>query len=102
MRRGSHASGVLKVILSVLFAASMMLADATPAAATAVTPVQPAAAAAPAKKADEDKMVCKTEAVTGSLFPKKTCRLKSEFAHEQQEQRQNLQRMQNQLGARSN
>lgn len=84
------------MILSALFAASMLLADAAPAAAAA-TPAQPAAAAAPAKKADEDKVICRTEAVTGSLFPKKTCRLKSEFAREQQEQREALQKMQREI-----
>lgn len=84
------------MILSVLFAATMMLADAAPAAAATATPAQPAAAA-PAKKTVEDKLVCKTEAVTGSLFPKKTCRLQSEFARQQEEQRRELQKMQREI-----
>ena len=85
------------MILSAILAATMMLAETTPAAATAATAVQPAAAPTPAKKPVEDKLVCKTESVTGSLFPKKTCRHQSEFAHDQQEQRQELQRMQREV-----
>jgi uncharacterized protein (DUF2147 family) len=82
-----------------MLAATMMLADTTPAAATAATTATPAPAAA--AKPEKEKVVCKTEVVTGSLFPKKTCRSVAEFSREQQEQRQNLERMQNNLGQTS-
>ena len=81
-----------------MFAAAMMLAEAAPAAATAAA--VPPAAAAPAKKV-EDRLICRTESVTGSLMPKKTCRLASESARERQEQRQNLEKMQNNLALTS-
>lgn len=52
-------------------------------ALAAETAPAPATAAAPASSAttakSEDPMVCKTEQVTGSRFPKKVCRLKSEI-----------------------
>ena len=80
-----------------MLAATIMLADATPTAAATTTPATPAAAAKPAAKtdkADADKVVCKTEAVTGSLFPKKTCRSAKDSAQIQQEERANLEKIQ--------
>jgi predicted secreted protein len=56
-----------------LLALLVTLAAATPEAA----PAQAAPAQA-AKKPAADEMVCKTEQVTGSMFPKKICRKKSE------------------------
>ena len=88
------------MILSAMFAATILLADTTPAAAAAAATVSPATvAAAPAKdaKAAKPKMVCRTEAVTGSMFPKKTCYAVDEMAQRKQEERANLQRMQNQV-----
>lgn len=82
-----------------MLAATIMLADTTPVAATAATTPAPAATAAPTKaaaKASDDKVVCKTEAVTGSLFPKKTCYSTKELAQRQQEERANLQKIQEQ------
>ena len=95
--------GSVPVILITLFAASMMLADAGPAAATTAAAVPPAAAA-PAKvvKTEKPKLICKTEAVTGSLMPKKTCYTADDYAQRQQDERQNLERMQNQLPIKSN
>jgi len=63
------------VILSALFAASVLLADVTPAAAAATaTPAPaPAMAAAPAEKAPEGRLVCHSESQPGSLIAKKTC-----------------------------
>ncbi|MGZ3403540.1 MAG: hypothetical protein ACXWKN_10060 [Phenylobacterium sp.] len=82
-----------------MLAATIMLADTTPAAATAATTPARAATAAPAKdaaKATGDRVVCKTEVVTGSMFPKKTCYSTKDFAQRQQEERANLQKMQEQ------
>ncbi|HEV2531122.1 hypothetical protein [Phenylobacterium sp.] len=64
-----------------LLALLVSLAAATPDAAPATTAAPPAAAAPakPPQKAAADDVVCKTEAVTGSMFPKKICRKKSEM-----------------------
>jgi hypothetical protein len=83
-----------------MFAATILMADTTPAAAAATT-VSPATVTAPTTKdakADKPRLICKTEAVTGSLFPKKTCYASDDLAQRRQEERANLQRMQNQLG----
>jgi len=95
------------VILSAMIAATLMLADTTPAAAAAATTAHPAPAAAPAAstapaKKPKDRLICRSEAVTGSLMPKKTCYLESERAQIRQDQRQNLERMQNNLGQTTN
>jgi len=86
------------MILSSLIAASLLLADAAPAAASST--VSPATVTAPAKAppANKPRVVCKTESVTGSLMPKKTCYTTDDLAQRQQDERQNLQKMQNQLG----
>jgi hypothetical protein len=88
------------VILSAMLAASLMLADATPAAAAATTTagVTAKAAATPAKPA-EDKLICRSESVTGSLMPKKVCRRASDMARDRQDQRENLERIQREVGA---
>ena len=64
-----------------LLALLVSLAAATPDAAPATTASPPAAAAPakPAQKAAADEMICKTEQVTGSMFPKKICRKKSDM-----------------------
>jgi hypothetical protein len=87
-----------------MIAATLMLADATPAAATAAQPAQPAAAAAAATPATpakpvEDKLICRSEEVTGSLMPKKVCRRASDIARDRQDQRENLERIQREVGA---
>jgi invasion protein IalB len=64
------------VILSALIAATMMLADTTPAAAaaaTTATPATPASAEAPAKKPEEGRLVCRSESQPGTLMTKKVC-----------------------------
>jgi invasion protein IalB len=58
------------VILSALFAAGVLLADVTPAAANAAAAVPPAAEA---EKKPEDRLVCHNEAQPGSLMTKKVC-----------------------------
>jgi invasion protein IalB len=58
-----------------MLAATVLMADTTPAAAAAAaTTATPAAtpAAAPSKT-EQPKLICKTEPVLGSLMPKKTC-----------------------------
>jgi 3-oxoacyl-ACP reductase-like protein len=82
-----------------MLAATLLMAD-TPAAAAAATTVTPATvngAAAPAKTDDKPKLICKTEAVTGSLMPKKTCYNSDQMAQRRQDERANLERIQNQL-----
>jgi hypothetical protein len=84
-----------------MLAATVLMADTTPAAATATTTVSPATvngAAAPAKTAEKPKLICKTEAVTGSLFPKKSCYTSDQLAQRRQDERENLEKMQNQVG----
>ena len=99
------------MILSAMLAATIMLAETTPAAATAaaVSPaattaaaVSPAAAAAAPDKAKKPRVVCRSESVTGSLMPKKTCYTTDDFAQRQQDERQNLERMQNQQPIKTN
>ena len=75
------------MILSAMLVATIMLADTTPAVASAATTVTPAAVTAPAAKAKTDKprLICRSESVTGSLFPKKTCYTSDETAQRQQD-----------------
>ena len=84
------------MLFSAMIAAAFMLADTTPAAAAApATPAAPAAAAAaPAEKAEKPKMICKSEAVIGSLMPKKTCYTEDQMAQRRQAERQNLEQIQ--------
>lgn len=57
----------------------VVLAAATPdASSVQAAPASATAPAKPAQKAAGDEIVCKTEQVTGSMFPKKICRKKSE------------------------
>jgi len=96
-----------------MFAASILLADTTPAAAAAANAVTPPAAAtdtvspatvtaAPkAAPANKPRVVCRTEPVTGSMFPKKTCYTTDDMAQRKQDERANLEHMQNNLGLQS-
>jgi invasion protein IalB len=84
-----------------MLAATVLMADTTPAAAAAATTVTPAsapAAAAPAKTADKPKLICKTEPVIGSLISKKTCYTSDQMAQRRQDERENLEKMQTQIG----
>jgi hypothetical protein len=91
------------VILSAMLAATILLADATPAAAAAATTVSPATVTATAKdaKANKPRLICKTEPVTGSMFPKKTCYASDDMAQRRQDERANLERIQSQIGLQS-
>ena len=88
------------MILSAMFAATILMADTTPAAAAAANSVSPATvtAAPKAAPANKPRLICKTESVTGSLMPKKTCYNSDDLAQRKQEERANLEKMQNQLG----
>lgn len=97
-----------------MFAATILLADTTPAAATAAATVTPATVAAPAPvaaapipaaqvaKTEKPRMICRTDPVTGSLFPKKTCYAADDYARNQEEQRRNLEQMQSNRPIKSN
>lgn len=82
---------MLLVVLAAL-AASTPSDTATPSASS---PTAPAAAAAPASSKKSD-MVCKTEEVTGSRFPKKVCYSKAEAEERQRLEQEQLR--QNQSG----
>jgi len=80
-------------MISVLFAAAMLLADTTAAA----QPAQPAKteAAAPQKaKDDPNTVVCRSEPVLGSRMPVKRCRTKGDMAAQKLEDRQAIERAQ--------
>jgi hypothetical protein len=79
-----------------MLAATVLMADTTPAASTAAaaTAKTAEAPAAAAKKTEKPKLICKTETVTGSLMPKKTCYNSDDLAQRQQDERQNLERIQ--------
>ncbi len=80
-----------------LLAATVLLADVTPAATPAAAPAAKAAAAPTTaqKAADSNsKLVCKSEAVLGSRMPVKKCRTVGDAAAEKLEAQQALERMQ--------
>ncbi len=93
-----------------LLAASVLMAESSTALQTATsapTGAQPQAAAAPAdqsakpKKQASNALVCKNEPVLGSRLPTKRCRTAEQVAAQQQEDQQNLDKMQR-TGAPSN
>jgi hypothetical protein len=78
-------------MISVLFAAALLLADTTAAA----QPAPPAKAEAPEKaKDDSNAMVCRSEPVLGSRMPVKRCRTKGDMAAQKLEDRQAIERAQ--------
>ena len=87
-----------------LLAATVLMADATTALqstpSTSTTNAQPQAAAAAAepnakpKKQAGNTLVCKNEPVLGSRLPTKRCRTTEQMAAQQQEDQQNLDKMQ--------
>ena len=96
-------------MIGIVFAAVVMFADATPAAAPAAAPA-PAPAAAPAKpatgmtvdKASND-FVCHNEEVLGTRFTKKVCRSRSMAEEDKNESRRSLEYMQqNSLAPKGN
>ena len=92
-------------MISALFAAAILLAETTPAAAPAAMPAAPQATAdgAPAvAKVKRDDMLCKQEEVLGTRIPKKVCYTRAEQEARSQQDRQNVERMQSQFGKISN
>ncbi|MDB5424540.1 MAG: hypothetical protein JWQ29_1956 [Phenylobacterium sp.] len=81
-------------MISVIFAAAVLLADVTPAAGEAATAQAPAAAAPAAKEKDKDALVCHTEATPGSRLPKKTCFRAGDAAQRRLEDRAAVERAQ--------
>lgn len=89
------------MILAIL-AATVLMADSTTALQTApaATGQQPQATAATAeqnakpKKQAGNTLVCKNEPVLGSRLPTKRCRTTEQIAQQQQEDQQNLDKMQ--------
>ena len=91
-------------MLLALLVALAATPDAAPAvgAAPSTTPppaVAPAAPAKSAQKAADSEVICKTEQVTGSIFPKKVCRRKSDAEAARADQQQNLRDVQHVGGA---
>lgn len=74
-----RTSAILSFSGILMLASGPALADPTPAAA-ATTP--PAAAAKQAKAIDDDTVVCKSYAQTGTRLPKKVCLTKAEWFYE--------------------
>jgi hypothetical protein len=81
-----------------LIAATVLMADAG-ASAPANPPAPAAAAAQPAKKAEDKQLVCKSEQVLGSRLPVKKCRTVEQAAQDKQDARDQLDRAQ---GAQAN
>ena len=92
-------------MISVIFAAAIVLAQAAPAADSSAAPsAAPPAAKSPnnvagvtvqgekAKKnaPDPKEVVCHKEAVLGSLFPKTVCAQRQEFAQRTREDQKDL------------
>ena len=97
------------MILIAMFAASMMLAETTPAAATAASAVPTTAPtvtpATVVKKADEKPhLTCTSERVIGTLMPKRTCYTSEQYAQRQKDGREELENIQSQhpMGPKNN
>ncbi|HEY3947823.1 hypothetical protein [Phenylobacterium sp.] len=82
------------MLFSALIAAAAILADGAPAVAatpaTTATPPTATAPATPAAKTEKPRMICKSEAVIGTLMPKKTCYSVDQAKDRQQAERENL------------
>ena len=91
-------------MLAIALAAALSRAE--PSAAESLNTASPAAAKHDFSSAtrngrqaivttkDGDKIVCHTEYVTGSMFPKKTCRSEREIADRRAEERENIEKNQ--------
>jgi len=75
-----------------LIAATLLMADAASAAPTTPPPAAPAAQ--PAKKAEGQQMVCKSEQVIGSRLPVKKCRTVEQAAQDKADAREQLEHAQ--------
>lgn len=92
-------------MISAILSAAILLVQAAPAAdgATPPTPSKPATAVSSvtvtskAKDADDasaNQVVCHSEPVIGSLFPKKVCATRRELSERRQQDQQNAQDLQ--------
>jgi hypothetical protein len=79
-------------MISAVFAAALLLAQAAPAAGADAP--KPVAAAAKAPKVNKDGLVCHTEEILGSRIPQRICFTPEEAAQRQQQDRQNIEHMQ--------
>jgi hypothetical protein len=82
-----------------LLAATVLMADSTPALQAAATAAQPQAAAtaeqnAKSKKPASNAIVCKNEPVLGSRLPTKRCRSAEQIAAQQQQDQADLDKAQ--------
>lgn len=87
------------MLISLLAAAALLAANG-PAAAQAEPAGNASPASAPAAKPAKDKMVCKSEPVTGTRFGKKVCRTESEWRQLRQDAQNDTSRMQTQRDIR--
>ncbi len=83
-------------MIGVLFAAAVLLAETTPAAAGNPADATPPAAAKAPPKVNKDGLICRTEEVLGSRIPKRVCFTPEEAAQRAQEDRTNVEHMQGQ------
>ncbi len=86
------------MLISILAAAALFAASEPAAQAEPTTNAAPASA--PAAKPAKDKMVCKSEPVTGTRFGKKVCRTESEWRQMRQDAQNDTSRMQTQRDIR--
>ncbi len=76
-------------MIAAILAAALL--DAQPAPAAAATSAMPAAAPNKAVEvADEDKVVCKSQQVTGTRFSSRTCHTKRDWAQIEKDARDAL------------
>jgi hypothetical protein len=94
-------------MISAIFAAAMLMAQSTPAAASEPTPSTPAVApAAPGAdvnvakgpKVNKDGLICHSEPVLGSRIPKKVCMTPAQAEDRAQQDRLMLDHMQGSQG----
>ncbi|MET0273853.1 MAG: hypothetical protein ABW360_12770 [Phenylobacterium sp.] len=79
-------------MISAMFAAAMLLADASAAAAPQAAPA--ATEATQKAKADKDQVVCRYEETLGTRFRKKICTTVREAQERGRQDRESLDRMQ--------
>jgi hypothetical protein len=95
-------------MFSAILAAALLMAQSTPAAAAAASdPASPPAVAAtgattPVKVKRSDDVICHSEEVLGTRFPKKVCYTRAEQEDRAQQDHDNLNRMQSGFGKSAN
>jgi len=87
-------------MISAILATALLMAQAAPAgdagASASPPPSAPGATAAvaPAKAQKSDELICHSEEVLGTRFPKKICYTRSELADRSRQDQENLNHMQ--------